>query len=263
MKTFFLVLMALFSIQIHAKCMSGNITTFPQSPSLKKNSCLLIEGYGVEQSIIDGLNNDYPIYLESENNHKVNLLVAFKNQGSKRVNQAILEPEQDLKDGETYYLKVDNLDKTNDEGRPLHYWNPNKSKVHWKVESALSHKPLAKLLSPPKLVDKDTTHFGCGPSVTAKFEFITNRDSDYLIETELLDLKTDKSTVYYLKPPKEGLLVIGHGMCSGAFSFAPEHHYKIRFNIINSCNNASTHWTNWIEFDSPFESFSKQSLNKN
>lgn len=97
--------------------MSGAIYTFP-SKQLNARSCILIKGYGNTQTIIDSLTIDYPIFLESKNNHKVNLIVEDSNKSRFRVNQALLKPQEELIIGEAYSLKVDNLEVTKNSKTP-------------------------------------------------------------------------------------------------------------------------------------------------
>ena len=44
-------------------------------------------------------------------------------------------------------------------------------------------------------------------------------------------------------------------MCSGAFDFKEKEQYKIRFSLTDTSGNSDKEWTNWMNFDSPYEGY--------
>lgn len=210
----------------------------------------MIEGYGNIQSLVESLDKDHPVYLESSDNHIVNLNVIDFNSGDFRINQAILQPEVDPIEGLTYQLKIDNLDLA--ESVPYTFQKDSKP-ILFKVEAIKDQEP-ARLLADPKLKSKSTVFYGCGPAINAVFEFITDSNVPVLVKTELVNITDNTTKTYFLKTREDDTLVIGHGMCSGAFSYRPEHLYKVRFSLMNTCNSYEDEWSEWIEFESPYES---------
>jgi len=70
-----------------------------------------------------------------------------------------------------------------------------------------------------------------------------------------MDLTDEETKIYFLKTSKKDTITIGHGMCSGGFSFKPNHLYQARFSIMDNCNSYQDEWTDWIEFESPYQSY--------
>lgn len=237
--------------QLYADCAASGLWTFPASGTIKQNSWIVIEGYSSSQKIITSLNDKYPIYLKSDG-HKVRLNVKSTYKGMFELTQAILVPDEKLISGRTYQLKIDNLSEY--ETSLLTKWNTELGKrepIVWKVEGE-ADLSTPKLLNIPKLVDKRTIGYGCGPAIYADFKIQIEDDSEVLIKTELVDLKSGETNTYYLKIYESDTLSVGHGMCSGAFDFKENTKYKIRFSLMDICGNESKHWTSWIEFEGPF-----------
>jgi hypothetical protein len=65
------------------------------------------------------------------------------------------------------------------------------------------------------------------------------------------NLKTRKETTYYVEPNLE-VINVGHGMCSGAFTYdAADEQYEIEFTYMDSSGNL-TPWTGQrIKFNKP------------
>ena len=172
--------------------------------------------------------------------------------------QAILTPNEKLISGRTYYLKIDNLDKY--EETLLTKWNSetNESEaISWKVEGGTDTRT-PESLNQPKLVDKRTIYYGCGPAIYLDFKFQVKDESEILIKTELMDLESSESTTYCLSFKNTDTLSVGHGMCSGEFNYKENHKYKVRFSLMDVCGNENKEWTAWIEFDSPLEGYKKR-----
>ena len=237
-----------------AKCTSSGLLTFPKNGTIKQNSLIMIEGYATSQKIINSLNQDYPIYLQSEG-HKVKLNVKSTYKGMFEITQAILQPDEKLIAGRTYQLIIDKLDEF--DKALLTKWNSetNESEpITWKVDDGTDTET-PKLLNQPELIDKKTIHYGCGPAIYADFKIQTKDESGLLIKTELMDLESGESTTYFLSFEDSEILSVGHGMCSGAFDYRENEKYKIRFSLMDICGNENLEWTTWIEFESPFEGY--------
>lgn len=249
-----LILSLTISGHVSAECAGEGLWAFPQTTTIKQNSLIVVTGYFRSQRIVTSLNKKYPIYLESEG-HKVKLNVKSTYKGMFELTQAILKPNEKLIAGRTYQLKIDKLDDFR--RSQLSRWNSELGKnepIAWKVDGATDTE-IPKLLNQPELIDKRTTHYGCGPAMYADFKIQTNDESDVLVKTELIDLESGESTTYFLSFNDTDTLSVGHGMCSGAFDFQENGKYKVRFSLMDICGNENNDWTAWIAFDSPYERY--------
>jgi len=201
----------------------------------------MLEGYAMSQEIITGLNKKYPIFLQS-GSHQVKLSVKENCEGQFGLTQAILNIEGELTVGKKYILRIDNLPK---EERGMH----NISDISWTVKKDVDT-TLPIWNNQPKHVENTFMMYGCGPAVYASFEMEITDNSETLVKTELIDLKTNEKRIYYLQH-SDGKLNIGHGMCSGAFNFGSDRNYKVRFDLVDASGNTLNKWTDWVEFDSP------------
>jgi hypothetical protein len=240
--------------QVLADCTSNGIWAYPSTSELNQNSIIVVEGYARSQRIIDSLNIGYHIYLETEG-EKIDLEVIETCKGMFFITQALLKPKSKLMLGKTYELKISNLDER--EKRRLIKWNSAKNEyepISWKVIDKIENEnPIC--ITQPKLVDKTIVWYGCGPDVYAVFDLGISDSSNALIRTELYDIKTKEANTYYLTLEEDGLLRVGHGMCSGAFDFNEKGQYKIRFSITDVSGDFNKKWTDWITFDSPYQDY--------
>jgi len=225
-----------------ASCLPYGISAFPKSNEISQNSILMVEGYAFSQGIIVELNKKYPIYLQS-GNHRVKLSIKETCEGGFSLTQAMLKIEGELIVGKKYDLKVDNL--TKDE-REMHDF----SGISWTVKKDIDT-TLPIWNKQPKHAENTFVMYGCGPDVYASFEMEIADDSETLVKTELIDLKTNEKRIYFLQH-SGSLLNIGHGMCAGAFNFKNDRKYKARFDIVDASGNTLNKWTDWVQFESPF-----------
>jgi len=250
-KTLLILFSIFFTGHLFAKCDFSGLSTFPANGTIKQNSWIILEGYAESQKIINSLNQDYPIYLEAKG-HKVKLNVKDVFKGMFRVTQAILIPEENLIPGNIYYLKIDKLKKS--QRSLLTIWNSENNEsepIAWKVKSGIDIS-IPVFNSVPKLIDNTKTHYGCGPEIHADFKFEATDDSELLIKTEFVNIKSGETNIYHLNISEINILSVGHEMCSGAFEFEENEKYKVRFNLMDICGNGNNEWTDWIEFESPF-----------
>lgn len=250
----YIIFCVTISSKVFADCSSSGIWAYPSTSELNQNSIIVIEGYARSQRVIDSLNLGYHIYLES-GKQKIELEVIETCKGMFSITQALLRPKSKLIEGNTYNLKISNLGEW--ENRRLTKWNSEKKEyesISWKVSSKIDYEN-PKWITEPKLVDKTTTWYGCGPAVYAVFDFRISDSSYSLIKTEVYNIKTKEINAYYLTLNDDGKLDVGHGMCSGAFDFQEKQQYKIRFSLTDISGNSNNKWTNWLNFDSPFEGY--------
>lgn len=160
-----------------AECSFGGLKIFPATKEIKQNSWIIIEGYASSQKIIDLLNQDYAVYLES-GGHKIKLEVMSTYKGMYSLTQAILEPQKKLRPGKTYTLKIGNLDDW--QQGFLRKWDSEKKSygaVSWIVGDKVDDS-VPKILKVPRLVNKSTDHYGCGPAIFADFRLKAEDNSE-------------------------------------------------------------------------------------
>lgn len=106
------------------------------------------------------------------------------------------------------------------------------------------------LLSKPTVEKKESTMYGCGPSSHVIFSNPATDDSELLVKTTMKNAKTKEETTYYITPYRDTISV-GHGMCSGGFSFKRDNDYEVEFAFIDSSGNTTAWEGERIKFSSP------------
>jgi hypothetical protein len=237
-KGLFFILVFFTTLSTYADCASSGLFAFPSSSTVSKNSIFILSGYAHSQAIILGLNEQHNIYLKS-NFKKVKLIVTEVCVGQYALTQAVLKPETELEAGCEYTMEIDNLPET----RSFQKYNSatgNYESVTYRVTTERDT-VTPYLQSQPKLVDKTYVSYGCGPAVYAIFDNPAKDNSPILAKTTVKSLKSGKETTYYIEPDGNTLKV-GHGMCSGAFTFDAGEAYEIEFSFMDASGNT----LNWI-----------------
>jgi len=249
MKNILVISALLFStFTAFADCAGSGIYFWPQTPTIKQNSIIVIECYAQSQKIISELNSTYPIYLKSGDN-KIKLNVSEICVGQFYLTQAILVPEEKLQAGLDYELCIDNL-----EGKETFTkWNSTTKKheaIKWQVEEGTdTEKPT--WTKKPDLQKKTYVPFGCGPAVNVHFNFAVYDESPFLLRATVTNVETSTKSTYYLNLNKGTEVLIGHNMCSGAFKFDEGKQYEISFDIVDYSGNTTAWAYNNILFTAP------------
>jgi hypothetical protein len=209
----------------------------------------IIQGYSQSIKTINSFKNR-TVFLESEDGKliKLNLLEILK--GQMYLTQAIFKPAEELKSNTIYKLKYS--DQTDNETREMTQWNSNtkqNERVYWKT----TDKKKDQLLNPNleiKYKKTEVIEYGCGPSANGIFEIKNNSNAEIWYKTEMIDLTTKEKTIFYITE-WEGQINVGHGMCSGGFSFNKSGKYKVRFTPMNT-DGSLLKTTKWKIFESPY-----------
>lgn len=230
------------------KCSNEYLVFYPQSKTIKQNSFIVIEGYAWSQNIIDSLNCTFPIYLQSGKDI-VNLRVHKKIVGMFSVTQAILIPERALLPGQKYFIKINNLqDQT-----LIQEWDDKLNEmtdVYWNVEKGFDN-DIPNVKRGPYFIENSSQYYGCGPEYFSHFGINYSDVSELLIYTELRDVKSNYYFRYYLPMLEAQKIMIGHGMCGGAFRFEDNMQYEARFKIYDFCGNTTDVFSEWIPLGNP------------
>lgn len=102
----------------------------------------------------------------------------------------------------------------------------------------------------PVYQKKDHISYGCGPAKSVYFTSAQEDHSDILVRTTVKSLTSGKSSTYYLLPEK-GKLEVGHGMCSGAFTFHEGKEYEVSFGLMDGSGNTGCEASKAISFSRP------------
>ncbi|MFK7907131.1 MAG: hypothetical protein AB8B69_18490 [Chitinophagales bacterium] len=251
-KIILLFLLFNISLSLFGECyFPDKITIFPNTSSVSTNSIISLEGWGKMESILDGLGTFYPIYLKCGNfKVELELIENCVSQGGKT--KLIFQPTSQLVAGGRHELIVENL-KSEDKKYFEREIEPSHTVpiFHWTAIKKMDRTP-PQWLKKPKLKDTFWAPYGCGHAAYALFDYAIKDTSQVLIKTEVIDLKTNEPSVYYLGRDKNATqLKVGHEMCSGAFRFKKNRNYKVRFELMDACGNVTGGWTDWVEFESP------------
>ena len=250
MKKIILILLLTFGITpAFADCSMSAMYFFPETKEISLNSKFIIQGYANSQKTITSFKNR-KVYLESENGALIELHLEAFYTGQMQLTQAIFCPMSELKPNTVYVLKY--ADQTENEGSEMKQYNRGKKvreKVYWKT----TDKKELEALNPNLTVEFEKTeviHYGCGPSANAIFNVKNKSESEIWYKTEVVDLNTNSKKIFYIKE-WNGKLNVGHGMCSGAFTYKRKGKYKVRFTPMNT-DGKSLKTTNWTTYGSPF-----------
>ena len=250
MRNIILLLILTFGIKFsHADCGMNGMQFYPEQKEISLNPMFIIQGYSFSQKTINSF-KERKIYLESESGELITLNLREILKGEKQLTQAIFYPISELKQNTTYFLKYS--DETENEVKEMMQYNSDKKareRVFWKTTDKKNFETLNSSL---KIIFKknEVIHYGCGPSVNALFDIENKTESEIWYKTEVIEIDTNKKTVFYIMEWKEKLNV-GHGMCSGAFVFNRKSKYKVRFTPMNT-DGQSLKTTNWINIENPF-----------
>ena len=234
---------------VYPYCSSSGMQFFPKQKEISLNSLFIIQGYSNSYKTIASFKNRM-VFLESESGEIIELILQEILNGRMYLTQALFKPIKELNPSTKYFLKYSN--QTEKESNEMKQWNSEKNEreiIYWKT----SNKRKIELLnSNLEIIFQDTSviHYGCGPSACAIFSVINKSKTEIWYKTEVVDISTSEKTTFYISD-WDGTLFVGHGMCSGAFTFKKNGKYKVRFTPIN-IEGKSIKTTNWKIFESPY-----------
>lgn len=232
-----------------ADCAGTGLYVFPAQKEIKKTSLFLLEGYAESQHVIHGLNTKHSIYLQS-GNERIALEVIETHIGQFYLTQALLKPEKSLTPGKHYQLVIDSLPAYEQFGNynsstqkydPIVYLIKDESDIKapdW--DAVVSEK------------SKSLQHFGCGPDIHVTFDFKATDDSEIWALAKVKSVETGNITSYILHQSNLGVSV-GHGMCSGAFTFNEGVQFQVRFSLMDSSGNKASNDSEWVAFTKPVD----------
>ncbi|MEO9952321.1 hypothetical protein [Nonlabens sp.] len=245
MKNIACFLILVISIQLsRADCSAHELNSYPDQGELLLNSMLIMEGYAMDQKLIMGLEDSY-LYLKDSEGFIIDLHLQEILKGQYGLTQAIFYPCKSLQLNENYKLVYSDQNDNNIKvlGKKIGFKN-----FSWKAVKGKSKKIGDSELE-IKFESNSFMDLGCGSAEFACFKIL--KDDQYIkwYRTEVVNLKTNESSSYYLKS-KDATLIVGHGMCAGAFSFEAKTCYKVQFTPVTN-QGELLESAEWIEFESP------------
>lgn len=246
-KLLFLLTFLLGFQSTFADCSAFGMQFYPVQEKINRNAMFIIQGYAMNIKTIKTFKNR-KVYLKSESGELVELKLQEILYSQMNLAQAIFIPSKTLEPNTKYFLEYEN--QTAQETRDIQFrFYGDKKPLYW----ITSTEEYGKTFSTPVSAtykDSHVEYYGCGPEAHATFDLKNDPSKKTWYRTELLDVSTNITSVYYIQSYNNKISV-GHGMCSGAFSFSGKGMYKVRFTPVNSDGKAATA-TNWITFKSPF-----------
>lgn len=96
---------------------------------------------------------------------------------------------------------------------------------------------------------KTLVYYGCGPASWVYFSILGQDKSELFVRANVMNRTTGK-TITYILCIENGLTKVGHGMCSGAFSFDNGDNFEVTFQLFDQSGNKSA-MTKTIDFTKP------------
>lgn len=227
------------NLSVNAMCSSSGISVWPSQKNIAANSIFVIEGYSQSQELIRQLNKKNKIYLTC-NSEIIPIKVLRILEGQHSLTQAILKPEKQLTIGKIYELHIDNLGMFDKNAYKVVKWtvstNNDNIMPEWNCE--------------PTYKGKSYTAYGCGPAIYVNFCGSFKDNSSTLIYAKVYN-KTNKTSSDYFLTTDNQKISLGHGMCSGEFSFEEKIDYEVEFGLMDASGNENKVLTDPISFTGP------------
>jgi len=193
----------------------------------------IVEGFGTDQNKVENLPEN-SAWLQSKND-KVYLIPQNTYIGEMQISQTILKPEHPLKVGETYKIYMPTVRSGALEG----YTDSGLKEYQWMISKSEDLTPPVPTKD-PFFISKDYTAYGCGPAVTVNIGIVyTDQNPVFAEVTVGPDKRSNKKKKTYIVPVEGNQIVIGHGMCSGAFNLEPGKKYTANIQLLDISGNRS------------------------
>ena len=86
--------------------------------------------------------------------------------------------------------------------------------------------------------------------MSVDFDFPVTDSSEVTIKTTVKNIKSRIETTYFIMP-RNNQIIVGHGMCSGAFTFDESNDYEVEFSFMDSSGNQTSWVGDRIKFTKP------------
>lgn len=217
-----------------ARCMAGLIDAWPPpETALPTTPMILLDGFGNEQPHIAALAEGGTAQLVA-GSHRVALVVEAIHVGDFGLTQAVLKPAEPLKPSTKYTLVLRGADKQRVRTRT--FSGGDTKAIGW-TTAAARPAPLA-LTGAPAVTGQSFQRFGCGPASHVEVSLPATAGTPIAVEVTLREEGAEAARSYVV-PVRDGVLAIGHGMCSGAFRLTgPERRFTAELTVRDAAGDA-------------------------
>ena len=251
MKKILFVLAFLSCGTAKADCAASGLYFYPTTNEVNTNSLFYIEGYYMDQEFIRKIGSKYTVKLVSKN-ESIELENIDLYEGMMHLTIVSLQPIKELTKDESYTLKIYDKEE-NEKLVPKRYEKHSREWTEVKYKATkTADKTTPQLIEMPNFNNSTFTPFGCGPAKYANFNCKIEDESEVLVLIKLKNLKTEEINIYPVLFQDE-MIQIGHGMCSGPFTFESDVQYVASFSMMDICGNSVEKWTGWMKLTNPNE----------
>lgn len=217
-----------------ARCMAGLIDAWPPTDTpLPTTPMILLDGFGNQQPHVAALADGGAAQLVADG-HRVALVVAATHVGDFGLTQAVLEPAETLKPATRYTLVLRGAD--GERVRTRAFSGGRMKAIGW-TTAAARPAPLA-LTGAPRVTGQSFQRFGCGPASHVEVSVPATAGAPIAVEVKLREAGADAPRSYVV-PVRDGVLAVGHGMCSGAFRLTgPERRFTAELTVRDAAGDA-------------------------
>ncbi len=218
-----------------ARCMAGSLDAWPPPETpLPTQPMILLEGFGNQQPAVTALADGGRVTLVAPG-HRVALKVEAMHAGAFGLSQAVLRAAEPLKPSTPYTLDLRDADGR--KVRTTTFMGGETGPIGW-TTAASAPAPLA-LTGAPKVTGQSFRRLGCGPSSHLEVSVPARADAPIAVEVTLRELGAEGAVETYVVPVRDGVLRIGHGMCSGAFRVTgPERRFRAELTVRDAAGDA-------------------------
>jgi len=220
---------ALLASNSAARCLSHSFEVWPPSrATVPTNFRIVISMSGTAQTLADSLSVRKPRLVAK--GHTVSLSLVEVSHGAVNVAQVVLRPKDELRPDTVYMLKLDNRShpKPNEPDLPV---------LSWRTGRAIDGEA-PRWSTAPKTLESQYHEYGCGPESQVEVEIGVADANDVLIQAEVRN-PANGSVQRFLVRPKDGRLLVGHGMCTGPFQLDREASYQVGLTAVDTSGNTA------------------------
>lgn len=231
-----------------AKCAGPQMWVYPSEKTLAQDQALLIEAYQVDHALFMAHMRNGMAYLTAGET-RVPLRFITGQSGQFSLCQAVFIPTAVLEIGRTCTLYLEDLPAALPQ--PVR-WEDLFEAVpcSWTMAASSGHTSMT--VARDAIVARSTlVEYGCGPATDVYVELGTAIPQGALCAVRLT--REDGNRGNYILPVKDGLVAIGHGMCSGAFGLILGERYTADLTLLRDDGQALPESRRSVSFAGPTE----------
>ncbi|MFZ5438759.1 MAG: hypothetical protein ACOZQL_02060 [Myxococcota bacterium] len=225
-----LLALTLAPLLAHADCREWSWSVFPEPGELvPTNARFVVQGYGLAQDAVKTIASRHPRLVTSAG-EEFPLKVVELHVGEFHLTQAVLSPKGALTPGVQYTLRFDQPDG------PERFWLSKDTSPTWFVGPDADFVP-PRWKAAPTPLPSAVKEYGCGPAIEAQLAVQLDDASPVLVRARVTG--PDQRPREYLLRLKDGKLIVGHSMCSGAFVLDPEGEWQLELTAVDLAGNTA------------------------